>query len=152
KRCPRLMGPRLGRAAAEQGVVAVTNLKAPTVKGVLDQLMTPALKELAEQQVRFAPPAKRLEQLARAGQLLAEIDPERPYPYQFVCSRITGYRPDAYPDLLVPGDVLKHDLGFLIEAMGGAVPVEAIAEPVLTLEQISRRLNVSTKTISRWKG
>src|SRR5207237_10033334 len=31
------------------------------------------------------------------------------------------------------------------------VPVEAIAEPGRTLGQISKRLNVSTKTISRWK-
>ena len=31
------------------------------------------------------------------------------------------------------------------------VPVESVPEPVLTLEQISKRLNVSTKTISRWK-
>jgi len=135
-------------------VVAVTNLKPPAVKGVLDQLKTPALKELAEQQVRFAPPAKRLEQLARAEKLLAEVDPSRQYPYQFVCYRVTEFRPDAYPDLLIPGDVLEHDLCLLIEALVRTtppVPVEAIAEPVLTLEQISKRLNVSTKTITRWK-
>src|SRR5262249_10169381 len=108
-------GTATRRAAAEQGVVAVTNLKTPAVKGVLEQLKTPALKDLAEQQVRFAPPAKRLEQLARAEKLLAEIDPARQYPYQFVCYRITGFRPSAYAELLIPGDVLKHDLGFIIE-------------------------------------
>src|SRR5207247_9494172 len=32
-----------------------------------------------------------------------------------------------------------------------AVPIETVTEPVLTLEQISKRLNVSTKTISRWR-
>jgi hypothetical protein len=42
-------------------VVAVTNPKIPAVKGLLEQLRTPALRELAEQQVRFAPPPKRLD-------------------------------------------------------------------------------------------
>ena len=31
------------------------------------------------------------------------------------------------------------------------MPVELIPEPVLTLEQICKRLNVSSKTISRWR-
>jgi len=126
----------------------------PAVKGLLEQLRTPALRELAEQQVRFAPPAKRLEQLARAEKLLAEIEPLRQYPYQFVCFRVTEFRSDAYPELLISGDGLEHDLCLIIEALARttpAVPVEAIPEPVLTLEQISKRLNVSTKTITRWR-
>src|SRR5581483_3984085 len=90
-------------------------------------------------------------QLARAEKVLAEVEPGRQYPYQYVCFRVTGFRSDAYPDLLIAGDVLRHDLGLVIETMGGAVPVESIPEPVLTLEQISQRLNVSTKTITRWR-
>jgi RNA polymerase sigma factor (sigma-70 family) len=135
-------------------VEAVTNPKIPAVKGLLDQLQAPALRELAEQQVRFAPPAKRLQQLARAEKLLAEIEPGRQYPYQFICFRVTDFRSDAYPDLLIRGDVVEHDLCLIIEALvrtTPAVPVEAIPEPVLTLEQISKRLNVSTKTITRWR-
>jgi RNA polymerase sigma factor (sigma-70 family) len=132
----------------------MNNPKIPATKGLLDQLQTPALKELAEQQVRFAPPAKRLQQLARAEKLLAEVEPARQYPYQFVCFRVTEFRSNAYPDLLIRGDVLEHDLCLIIEALAKttpAVPVETIAEPVLTLEQISKRLNVSTKTITRWR-
>jgi RNA polymerase sigma factor (sigma-70 family) len=114
----------------------------------------PALKQLADQQVRFAPPARRVEQLARAERLLTEIDPDKEYPYQFVCFRVTDFRPDSYPDLLISGRDLEHDLCLLIEELAEntpAVPVEAVPEPVLTLEQISKRLNVSTKTISRWR-
>ena len=130
------------------------NTKIPTVKGVLDHLQCTALKELAEQQVRFAPPMRRLEQLGRAEKLLTEIDPNRSYPYQYVCFRITDFRPDSYPDLLIEGRQLEHDLCILIEALARttpALPVETITEPVLTLEQISKRLNVSTKTITRWR-
>src|SRR5262249_38378719 len=32
-----------------------------------------------------------------------------------------------------------------------ALPVEEVDEPVLTLEEFSRKLNVTTKTINRWR-
>jgi len=53
----------------------------------------PALKQLTDQQVRFAPPARRMEQLTRAQKLLGEIESDRAYPYQFVCYRVTDFRP-----------------------------------------------------------
>ncbi len=114
----------------------------------------PALKQLTDQQVRFAPPARRLEQLARAEKLLAEIEPDRHYPYQFICYRLTGFRPKSYPDLRIAGGELENDLCLFITELARsmpAVPVEKAKEPVLTLEQMSKRLNVSTKTISRWR-
>jgi RNA polymerase primary sigma factor len=120
----------------------------------MSQFRNPAVKQLADQQVRFAPPAQRLAQLARAEKLLSEIDRARLYPYQYLCYRITDYRPDSYPDLLISGRDLEHDLCSFIESLSRsmpAVPVEAMPEPVLTLEQISERFNVSTKTISRWR-
>jgi RNA polymerase primary sigma factor len=109
----------------------------------------PALKQLSDQQVRFAPPAKCLEQKERAEKLLAEVEAERTYPYQYVCFRITNYRPDAYPDLLIAGSDLAHDLRLLIE--GVVLRAEEVREPYLTLGEISKRLNVSTKTIRRWR-
>jgi RNA polymerase sigma factor (sigma-70 family) len=120
----------------------------------MSQFRNPALKQLTDQQVRFTPPAQRLAQLTRAEKLLGEINPGRLYPYQYLCYRITDYRPDSYPDLLISGQDLEHDLCSFIESLSRstpAVPVEAMPEPVLTLEQISERFNVSTKTISRWR-
>jgi len=113
-----------------------------------------ALQELADQQVRFAPPQRRLEQMKRAERLLAEVDAEKDYPYQFICYRVTDYRPDAYADLLLRGQGLVHDLYLLIAELAGslpAVPADTLAEPVLTLEEISKQLNVTTKTINRWR-
>jgi len=118
------------------------------------QFKNPAMMQLSDQQVRFAPPARRQEQLVRAERLMSEIEPSKMYPYQFVCFRITDFRPDSYPDLLIGGEDLKHDLVAFLEEVSRslpAVPVEEVAEPVLTLEQISQRLNVSTKTITRWR-
>jgi len=108
-----------------------------------------ALKELTDQQVRFAPAAKRAEQRARAERLRKEIDPNKRYPYQFVCFRITEFRPESYPDLLIAGDELVHDLDLFIKSLG--VPVEETNDPIVTLEEVSKRLNVSTKTVRRWR-
>ncbi|MCS6850932.1 MAG: sigma-70 family RNA polymerase sigma factor [Gemmataceae bacterium] len=120
----------------------------------MNQFKHKAMKELADQQVRFAPPARRQEQLVRAERLLAEIEPGKSYPYQFVCYRITDYRPTSYPDLVLPGEELRHDLYLFMAELSKSmppVPIEEIDEPMLTLEQISEQLNVSTKTISRWR-
>jgi RNA polymerase sigma factor (sigma-70 family) len=108
-----------------------------------------ALKQLTDQQVRFAPAARRQEQLLRAQKLLAELEPDRKYPYQFVCFRVTEFRPDSFKDLLIDGTDLAHDLQRMIELL--APPVETQDDPVITLEEISKRLNVSTKTIRRWR-
>ena len=83
----------------------------------------PALQELAHQQVRFAPPQRRLEQLKRAERLLSEIDLEKDYPYQFICYRVTDYRPDAYPDLLLRG----QDLVVAVRLSPQLPPQEAAA-------------------------
>lgn len=113
-----------------------------------------ALNELTDQQVRFAPPGRRLQDLRRAEALLTEIDTQRTYPYQWVCFKITEFRPDAYPDLMLAGQDVVHDLGLMIADLAAsmpAVPAESIAEPVVTLEDLSKQLNVTTKTIQRWR-
>jgi len=114
-----------------------------------------ALKELTDQQVRFATPEKRLEQLSRTENLLNEIDPDKTYPYPFICYRVTDFRPDSYGDLLMIGSDVIHDLGLFLSELARsmpAIPAEEMAEPVLTLEEISKKLNVTTKTINRWRS
>jgi RNA polymerase primary sigma factor len=114
----------------------------------------PQLKELTDQQVRFAPPAKRREQVANAERLLAEVDPGRTYPYPFVCFRLTDYRPDAQADLLIRGSDLKRDLALFVirlERSIPPVPIEQAGGEMLTLDEVSRRFHVSTKTVGRWR-
>jgi RNA polymerase sigma factor (sigma-70 family) len=109
----------------------------------------PVLKQLTDQQVRYAPAAKRREQLGRVEKLLTEIDPDRKYPYEYVCWRITEYRPESYPNLLIDGCDLDHDLRQMIEMLR---PLDLEVERIWTLEEVSRHLNVSTKTVRRWKA
>lgn len=114
----------------------------------------PAIRQLKEQQVRFAPVEKRQEQLSRVERLLAELETARKFPYQYVCYRITDFRPQSYPNLVIEGQDLEHDLRLFIRDLAKtvpAVPAEKIAEPVFTLDELSRDLNVSTKTLNRWR-
>ena len=47
------------------------------------------------------------EQVERAEQLLGEIDAAKRYPYEYLCYRITGFRPEGWPALVLEGqDVL----------------------------------------------
>ena len=111
------------------------------------------LEQLRNQQVRFAPRDKKLEQVGNAERLLAEIDPERTYTYEYICYRVTQYRPQALPQDKVEGGDARHDLRLFVEDVSDAanVRVEDANEPVRTVEELSRMFNVSTKTIARWR-
>jgi len=114
----------------------------------------PAIRQLKDQQVRFAPVEKRQEQLDRLERLLAEVEPDRKFPYPYVCYRITDYRTNHYPQLLIEGKDLEHDLRLFIRDLAETVPPlpqDQVAEEVLTLDQLAAKLRVSTKTLNRWR-
>jgi len=113
----------------------------------------PAIRQLRDQQVRFAPREKKLEQADRAERLLSELKPERTYTYEYLCYRITKYRPESHPDLRLTGQEASHDLRLFVEDVSDSADLAAgdAGEQVLTVDQLSRQFNVSTKTISRWR-
>lgn len=115
--------------------------------------VNPAIRQLCDQQVRFAPREKKIEQVDLAEKLLTEIDPGRTYSYKYLCFRITKYRPESYPDLKLSGDEARHDLRLFVEDVSGAadVPFTAAGERVMTVDELSKEFNVSTKTIARWR-
>ena len=112
-----------------------------------------SIRELRDQQVRFAPREKKLEQLDRAEALLRDIDTAKTYNYEFVCYRITGFRPEKSPITPIKGESLRHDIHSLIEDLSESADIKAdeIPQPVHTVDELSRMFNVSTKTISRWR-
>ncbi len=115
--------------------------------------LNPAIRQLRDQQVRFAPREKKIEQVEQAEKLLGELDPKRTYTYQYVCFRITRFRPEAYPDLRLTGKEASHDLRLFVEDVSDAanVPADSVGERVLTVDELARQFKVSTKTISRWR-
>lgn len=115
--------------------------------------LNPIIRQLRDQQVRFAPREKKIEQVNRAEKLLAELDAGRTYTYEYLCYRITDYRPESFPNLKLSGQDAGHDLRLFVEDLSDAadMPAASAGERVMTVEELSRMFKVSTKTISRWR-
>jgi RNA polymerase primary sigma factor len=111
------------------------------------------IRELRDQQVRFAPRAKRMEQAERAERLLGDLDLAREYPFEFIYFRVTDFRPEENSRKMVRGEDAAHDLRLLVEDISDSLnlKIEEAPEPVHTVDELSRMFNVSTKTISRWR-
>lgn len=118
-----------------------------------NQYIHESIRELCDQQVRFAPRERKIEQIERAERLLREVESSRTYSYEYVCFRITGYRPETAPIIPISGSDLLQDLASLIEDLSESADIRAeeLGQPVHTVEQLSKMFNVSTKTISRWR-
>jgi RNA polymerase primary sigma factor/RNA polymerase sigma factor len=113
----------------------------------------PLIKQLRDQQIKLAPRDKRIEQARRTEQLLAELDPGQRYSYEYIWFRVTDYRPDSTSGVTLTGKDAHHDLRLLLEDVTDSVDMrlDEVHEPVLTVEDLSKRFNVSTKTVSRWR-
>ena len=111
------------------------------------------LQQLRDQQVRFAPREKKLEQVNLAEKLLGELAADKTYTYEYLAFRITGHRPEVSPNELICGDDARHDLRLFVEDVSDSadIRVEDVPEPVRTVNQLGEMFNVSTKTISRWR-
>ena len=113
----------------------------------------PALRQLKDQQIKFAPRDARLKQMERAEGLLNELDPAGTYRYPELCEKITSYRGEMYPDLVLTGEEAVHDLRCFVEDLSDSAEIAAenAGEEVWTVEQVSTRYKVSIKTVSRWR-
>lgn len=114
-----------------------------------------AIRQLKDHQVQHVPPEAKLRQVDRAEQLLGQLDPDKTYRYDELCRRLMAQRPtrDRHPDLLVNGKDALHDLRLLVEDLSDSADISpaSVNEPVLTVQDVSRRFNVSTKTVDRWR-
>jgi len=112
-----------------------------------------SLAELARQ-MAFTPAETRAAQVASAEGLLHLVDPAKAYPLDFVVFRITGYHPKhTVAEDLLTGLAIQHDLGLLIEQVSESLDLHttSLAEPVLTIDDVCERFNVTSKTIQRWR-
>jgi RNA polymerase primary sigma factor len=105
-------------------------------------------------QLRFTPQSKQRKQLEGAENLLSIIDKGREYPFEFVCFKITGFRPSEQIEWQpIKGEELIDDLRIFISKLSSQIapPAWEQGEKVSTIEELSRELLVSTKTINRWR-
>lgn len=114
----------------------------------------PVLREFLEQ-LRFAPLRQQHKFAAAAEALMLILDPDKEYPYEFVVYRISGYRTPAarYEEVMIGGRDLLSDLRVWLSQVGGHLdtPAAAQPEPIVTVETLAKRFNVSEKTIRRWE-
>ncbi len=114
----------------------------------------PPVASLASQ-IKRGPGRLRLRHLYNIEFLLSVTDPEKKYPFDFVCHTLTGYRPrggETTATALLAGAALRGDLITLAEDVSASADIEATAwaERVYSVCELARRFDVSTKTIFRW--
>jgi len=123
-------------------------------KVLLDKSKFHVLGQLVSQ-LRFVPPQTLLEQSLRAERLLRLIDPEKNYPYDFVCFKLTDYKPKEATaiDRPLPGRLLIADLAQFIGDVTSQVPVgfDQFDQPAVTVEELAEQAGVSVKTLCRWQ-
>ena len=105
-------------------------------------------------QLRFTPQKHLRKQLDSAEKLLAIIKADKEYPFDFVCFNITGFHPNALPEQQsIKGDELADDLRIFISKLSSqlALAVDEQNQRVYTIEALADSLDVSTKTIHRWR-
>lgn len=104
-------------------------------------------------QLTFAPPNRRRAQIERAEALYWDLDADHHYPLDFVVYRITRYRPDTFQLIAIVGKVLRHDLLLLVDELSATLDdtVDRHNPPPLSLDELCQKLNVTTKTIQRYR-
>jgi RNA polymerase sigma factor (sigma-70 family) len=112
----------------------------------------PEIADLAKQ-MGYSAREVRLAQLERAERLICLIDPDKSYPYEFVCYQVTGYRPRRDLGETLRGDSLREDLGRMVEQVSAGLKLsrDEIPEAVYTIKEAAEHFSVSQKTIQRWR-
>jgi RNA polymerase primary sigma factor/RNA polymerase sigma factor len=111
------------------------------------------IRQLAHE-LTLSPLRLRLRQVSGIHRAIDTVEHGRDYPYSLICFLVTGYRPRRRTDdALLPGQALKADLVDLLDGLtvGSPLPLEAAQGRLYDTDALSRRFNVSTKTISRWR-
>ena len=107
-------------------------------------------------QLKRGPKRLALRELLNVEFLLTVVEPDKSYPFEFVCHTLTNYRPaaDGTPgSRLLDGESLVGDLVALAEEISeeGELRFEAWNGPVYSVNELAERFDVSTKTIFRWR-
>jgi len=113
---------------------------------------TRAMRQLAAKTIRDASRVDRLRRVDRAERVASSLDPTGSYPYRDLSRRITDQDDPSAKQILSGNDAI-HDLRVFVEDVSATTDVDAedLAESVLTLQDLSERFNVSTKTVDRWR-
>ncbi|NLH17370.1 MAG: sigma-70 family RNA polymerase sigma factor [Phycisphaerae bacterium] len=115
---------------------------------------SPKLEQLY-QELRYAPRPQKLKQVEAAEELLTILDPGSSYPYDFICFKITGYRPKIEEsEPLISSEILFNDLSVFIYKVSCKVPiaVNEAGQKIYTTEELTEQFQVTRKTLQRWRN
>ncbi len=105
-------------------------------------------------QEKFVPAKKKKQQLIAAEELYNILEDEKDYPFEFICYKITGFHPKGLEDdLPAKGKQLKDDLRIFINKVSSQVAerTSQYNEDIYTVDQLAGKLDVSKKTVNRWR-
>ncbi len=104
-------------------------------------------------QLRFESPATLLEQSYRAEHLIRLIEPDKSYPYDYICYKLTDYksRETAEPRLVHGCDLIRELATFISQVTRqNPQPIASLPETALSVRQIVKENDISAKTLKRW--
>lgn len=112
-----------------------------------------ACMRMLADELRLAPRRLRIVYIERAERFLWELEGETVYPFAFVSHRITGLYPRQHAGAQLPAGALGEDLARFIEELSGSLkePITAVRERWYRIEDLARELNVSIRTLRRWR-
>lgn len=101
------------------------------------------------------PRQQQIKQLAAAESLYKILTPAQEYPYEFICFKITGYRPKTSPAVSsINGEDLLKNLPVYIHKASVRLELrtDETNEKIYTLNELAAQLNVSIRTLERWQS
>lgn len=118
------------------------------------QRNTSIFDELRQGILAVSNSAARLDCSRRAEQLLSQIDANKTYKVGAIAEAVLGIQNSGSTTPTASGGDIRRELMLLIDEISAATitPIESVSEPVLTVDEVARRWNVSAKTISRWRN
>lgn len=114
-----------------------------------------ALRAIVDQCIRFLPKQRKIEVISRAKNLLRTLDTEKSYPYREIYESVMGFScQDPYYFSIDSAMVRTFLICFIETASTTAnLTMEDIGtEPAYDKDQAGATLNVSTKTIDRYRN
>ncbi|MBN2210418.1 MAG: sigma-70 family RNA polymerase sigma factor, partial [Sedimentisphaerales bacterium] len=104
-------------------------------------------------QAAYTPLPQKLRQLDACQVLARLLEPGKSYPGDFVIFHLTGYRGKSTQEQLFPYKHLIADLAVYSEKLSKdmKIPSAAMEEKFLTLDALTKRFRVCTRTLCRWR-
>lgn len=117
------------------------------------KIENPVLSQLF-METSFVPREQQIKQLNAAEGLFKIISPAQEYPYEFICFKITGFRPKTHPAVrsITGADLLKNLPKYIHKASARLrLRTDQEQEKIYTINELAEQLNVSIRTIERWQ-